>query len=87
MDYSAFVSHVETLTDEFFDEFPALANGKSDLKIERITEHLLTRGVEPFLALELVAAWNEVRAKPPMPRGLLLEVVDGVAGNQRREVA
>ena len=70
VDYSGFVAEVDRQTDEFFNEFRALAKGKSDSEIRRIAEHLLTRGVEPFLALELVAAWNEVRAKPPMGSGL-----------------
>jgi len=74
---------VDRQTDEFFSEFHALAHGKSDAEIKRIAEHLLTRGVEPYLALQLVAAWNEVFATPPMSRELLLEVVESVAGNLR----
>ena len=83
VDYSHFVAEVDRQTDEFFSEFHALAHGKLDAEIKRIAEHLLTRGVEPFLALQLVAAWNEVFATPPMGRELLLEVVESVAGNLR----
>lgn len=83
VDYEAFEAERDKLTAEFFDEFRALADGNSWDELERLAKHLLTKGVDPYLALELVAAWNEVRARPPMSRVLLIHVVDWVAENLR----
>ncbi len=79
VDYSEFVAEVDRQTGEYFEQLPHLAPGTSRLRVEEVAADLLRRGVEPYRTLELVAAWNEVRAKPPMARSELIRTVDGVA--------
>lgn len=44
--------------------------------------HLLARHIDPLVTLELVAAFNEARCRPPKPADEIAELVDWVAGRE-----
>lgn len=48
----------------------------------RLAGHLLARGVDPFVTLEVVLAWNRFRNRPPLPDNKVARTVDSIA---RRE--
>jgi hypothetical protein len=50
----------------------------------RLAGHLLARGVDPFVALELVLAWNVRRNQPPLSDGEVARTVESIA---RKEAA
>ena len=50
----------------------------------RLAGHLLARGVDPFVTLELVLAWNTRRNRPPLPDGEVARTVESIA---RKEAA
>jgi len=81
--YGAFEAEMDRLTDEFFEEFPGLAHSDGWDEIESLAWQLLKTPMEPHRAYQLVLAWNEVFATPPMSKVLLFEIVDWVAGELR----
>ena len=68
VDYSAFVAEINRQREEFFDQLPGLAPGSSESQIKDLAWELLSKKVDPYLSLRLVASWNEVQAKPPVSR-------------------
>ena len=88
VDYSPIVAEVDKMAGEYFAKFPGLADAEDGWGwVDRLARQLLRRGIEPLLALQLVAAWNEVFAKPPVSRVLLMAIVDSVAGNLLEDAA
>ena len=45
--------------------------------------HLLRRGVDGFVALELVLTWNRERCRPPLGDDEVIAVVDSIAKRER----
>jgi hypothetical protein len=84
VDYSEFVEELDRQTREFFERFPVYVEGTSTKRIREIALHLLACGVDPHLALQLVCAWNECVAAPPMAKRAVVEIVEGVAAELRR---
>lgn len=58
--------------------------GRRNDTLTRVTGHLLRRGVNPFLALELVLAFNQARCDPPLPEQEVVNLVNSVAGRELR---
>lgn len=58
--------------------------GRRNDTLTRLTGHLLRRGVNPFLALELVLAFNQARCDPPLPEQEVVNLVNSVAGRELR---
>jgi hypothetical protein len=52
----------------------------------RLADYLLSRCVDPFVALELLRTWNYARCSPPLAESEVTQTVDNVAGRvlQRR---
>jgi hypothetical protein len=48
--------------------------------VARLAGHLLRRGISPRVVLELLAAWNVARCRPPLPDAEILRTVDSIAG-------
>jgi hypothetical protein len=61
----------------------ATEGARNDLTA-RLAGHLLARGVDPFVALELVLAWNRNRNRPPLADGEVARTVESIA---RKEAA
>jgi hypothetical protein len=59
-----------------------VAEGQRNERTAQLAGHLLARGVDPYVVLELVAAWDE-RNRPPLGRDEVIRTVDSIA---RREV-
>lgn len=55
------VSHWRALLQQGAEE------GARNDTIASLTGHLLWRGVDPYVTLELLLCWNRVRCKPPLP--------------------
>ena len=88
VNYSPIVAEVDRMAGEYFAKFPGLADAEDGWGwVDRLARQLLRRGIEPLLALQLVAAWNEVFAEPPVSRVLLMAIVDSVAGNLLEDAA
>jgi bifunctional DNA primase/polymerase-like protein/primase-like protein len=58
--------------------------GSRNDSVAKLTGHLLARGVDPFVALELILAWNRARNMPPLGDDEVARTVDSIA---RREAA
>ena len=64
-----------------------VAEGERNSTLASLTGHLLWRGVDPEVALELLLAWNRARCRPPLPDAEVAAVVESVARLRVRQVA
>jgi hypothetical protein len=62
-----------------------VAEGERNNTLASLTGHLLWRGVDPEVALELLLAWNRVRCRPPLPDAEVARVVQSIARLHERE--
>ena len=83
-DYSGFIAEVERQTQMYFGEFPGLVDGSWFRSAVGLTENLLRKGVAPRLAADLVRAWNEIHATPPLASWQLENAIELAA---KRELA
>lgn len=61
-----------------------IVEGGRNATLTRLTGHLLRRYVDPRLALDLVAAFNEARCRPPLAPAEVLKIVESIAGRELR---
>jgi len=61
------------------------AEGARNSTIASFAGHLLWHGVDPEVALELLACWNATRCRPPLPEDELVRVVESIARLHARE--
>jgi hypothetical protein len=61
-----------------------VSEGGRNTAIARLTGHLLRRGIDPFVALDLVKAWNITRCHPPLGEDEIVQTVDSIAGRERQ---
>jgi hypothetical protein len=52
--------------------------GSRNNALASLAGHLLWRGVDPQVALELLLAWNRVRCRPPLADNEVAQVVDSI---------
>ncbi len=64
-----------------------VAEGERNSTLASLTGHLLRRGVDPEVALELLLAWNRIRCRPPLPDEEVAGVVESIARVRAREAA
>jgi hypothetical protein len=64
-----------------------VTEGVRDNTITRLAGYLLRRRIDPFVALELLMAWNTTRCTPPLPDADIERIVGSIAGKelQRRQ--
>jgi len=72
--------HWRRLVREGVDE------GQRNATLASLTGHLLRRGVDPDVALELMLAWNRVHCRPPLSDDEAARVVQSVARLHEHEV-
>ena len=53
--------------------------GERNSTLASLTGHLLWRGVDPEVALELLLGWNRLRCRPPLPDDEVARVVQSIA--------
>ena len=58
--------------------------GRNDA-MARLAGHLLSRKIDPYVTLELVRCWNEIRNTPPLPDEEVVRTVNSVAGLELRK--
>ena len=56
-----------------------VAEGERNSALASLTGHLLWRGVDPGVSMELLLAWNRMRCRPPLPDEEVAGVVESVA--------
>lgn len=56
-----------------------VAEGERNTTLASLTGHLLWRGVDLEVAMELLLAWNRMRCRPPLPDEEVAGVVESVA--------
>ena len=56
-----------------------VVEGERNSTLASLTGHLLWRGVDPGVAVELLLAWNRMRCRPPLPDEEVAGVVESVA--------
>jgi len=61
--------------------------GQRNNTIASLTGHLLWRGVDLDVVLELMLAWNRTHCRPPLPDEEVAQVVRSIARTQEREVS
>jgi hypothetical protein len=61
-----------------------VTEGARNHAVAELAGHLLARGVDPFVALELVLGWNRTRNRPPLGDGEVARTVESIA---RKEAA
>ena len=59
-------------------------HGKRNDTTASLAGHLLRRGIDPFVVLELLLAWNAARCHPPLSDAEVTKTVDSVAGCELR---
>jgi len=64
-----------------------VAEGERNSTLASLTGHLLWRGVDPEVALELLLAWNRMRCRPPLPDEEVAGVVESVARMHAHQMA
>jgi hypothetical protein len=62
-----------------------VAEGERNAALASLTGHLLWRGVDPEVALELLLGWNRLRCRPPLPDDEVARVVQSIARLHERE--
>ena len=62
-----------------------VAEGERNSTLASLTGHLLWRGVDPEVALELLLGWNRLRCRPPLPDDEVARVVQSIARLHERE--
>ena len=62
-----------------------VVEGRRNATLASLTGHLLWRGVDPEVALELMLAWNRVHCRPPLPDDEVAQVVHSVSRLHERE--
>ena len=58
--------------------------GQRNMCVAQLAGHLLRRGIDPIVALYLIAAWNQVHNRPPLPQDELIRTVNAIAGRELR---
>jgi hypothetical protein len=58
--------------------------GARDCTAAKLAGHLLRRGVDVFVVLELMQSWNATRCTPPLPAEDITRVVNSIAGMELR---
>ena len=53
--------------------------GERNIRCAQLAGHLLARGVDGFVTLELVHAWNRCRNRPPLPDDEVTQTVGSIA--------
>jgi len=62
-----------------------VAEGERNSTLASFAGHLLWHGVDPEVALELLAAWNNRRCRPPLPDDEVIRVVESITRLHARE--
>ena len=58
--------------------------GQRNTWVTRLVGHLLRRGIDPIVAMYLIAAWNQVHNRPPLPQDEVIRTVNAIAGRELR---
>jgi hypothetical protein len=61
--------------------------GQRNDSVASLTGHLLWRGIDPALALELLLCWNRVRCRPPLPDDEVVRTVESITRTHLRHQA
>ncbi|MHB1845348.1 MAG: bifunctional DNA primase/polymerase [Deltaproteobacteria bacterium] len=61
-----------------------IVEGSRNEAIAQLSGHLLRRGVDPFVALDLLRALNQTRCRPPLSDDEIQRTVNSIAGNELR---
>jgi hypothetical protein len=61
-----------------------VAEGQRNLAVTWLTGHLLRNGIDPFVTLELVLAWNRLKNTPPLPDDEVIVAVNSISGRELR---
>ena len=59
-----------------------VAEGRRNDAVARLAGHLLRRYVNPFIALELIRAWNLTRCQPPLSDDEVIRTVSSIANRE-----
>jgi hypothetical protein len=58
--------------------------GRRNQTVAALAGHLLRRGIDPFVTLHLVIAWNTTSNRPPLPAEEVVRTVNSIAGAELR---
>lgn len=61
-----------------------VGRGERNHTVASLAGHLLRRGIDPFVTLDLLVCWNSVRCRPPLPEVEVARTVDSIAGRELR---
>lgn len=61
-----------------------IGEGQRNTWVTRLVGHLLRHGIDPVVALYLIAAWNQVHNRPPLPQDEVIRTVNAIAGRELR---
>lgn len=61
-----------------------VGKGERNNTIASLAGHLLRRGVDGFVTLNLLLAWNASRCRPPLSDAEVVRTVDSIAGRELR---
>jgi len=64
-----------------------VAEGRRNTTLASLTGHLLWRGVDLDVVLELMLAWNRTHCRPPLPDDEVVQVVQSIARTHERDSA
>jgi hypothetical protein len=59
-----------------------VSEGERNIACARLAGHLLGRGVDSHVALELVRAWNATRNRPPLADAEVIRAVESIAARE-----
>jgi hypothetical protein len=64
-----------------------IGKGERNSTIASLTGHLLWRGVDLDVVLELMLAWNRTHCRPPLPDDEVMQVVQSIARVHERDAS
>jgi len=61
-----------------------VGRGERNNSVAALAGHLLRRGIDPYVALNLLLSWNAARCQPPLSDNEVVRTVDSIAGRELR---
>jgi hypothetical protein len=62
-----------------------VVEGTRNHTVTRLAGHLLHRRIDPYVALELLQAWNAARCTPPLPASDITRIVNSICGRELKK--
>lgn len=64
-----------------------VSEGGRNVSVAKLAGHLLSKGIDPYVTVELLMAWNRTKSMPPLEDDEVLSTVNSIAKSEARRRA